>query len=194
MSDSSSFTLTPPAAAPRAPSRGAFVLTIRRGGVTMALRCPPASLALNLAERLMSGTVTSVQASAQADRGGAESEQFESAARETDEGLVSDFLIERTESAQQFWEPVATLSAAYLKWCRDRGQEPLSPCAFGQELRNLTFRQGRSRRIKCGKSGCPKCAGRGGHQERTWEGLRLKTSDGAALALVKPSEGASQVQ
>src|ERR1035441_5185536 len=106
---SDSFTLTPPAAAPRAPARnGAVAIIIKRSGIIMTVKCPPASLALTLAERLMSGAspVASVQAFAQADRGGGESEQanlFESAARETDEGLVSAFLAERTESAPQFW-------------------------------------------------------------------------------------------
>jgi len=193
MSDSSSFTLTPPAAAVRAPSRsGAVAITIRRAGVTMTVKCPPTSLVLDLATRLMGGALP--VASVQADRGGGESEQatlFESAARDTDEGLVSAFLADRTESAHQYWEPLARLSSAYLAWCSDRGFEPLSHYAFSQQLRDLKFRQGRTRRIKCGSQVCPKCARseKGGHQTRTWEGLRLRQSAGGpALVVPVPSE------
>jgi hypothetical protein len=166
----------------------------------MALRCPPASLALDLAERLMSGAsqIASVQASAQGAPA-IESEQqatpgnlFEDAPRQ-DDGLVYGFLADRTESAQRFFEPVATLTAAYFKFCSDCGQEPLSPYAFGQELRNLKFRQGRTRRIKCGSPVCPKCRSeKGGHQTRTWEGVRLRQSAaGPALVVPVPSEAAS---
>ena len=177
-----------------------MIVSIKRSGVTMTVKDPPASLALDLFGRIMRDAPSgaSVHTSAPGRPGTAESEQatsgnlFESAPRERDSGLVADFLVDRTESAQQFWEPVARMSTAYLAWCSDRGLEPRSHYAFAQELRNLKFRQGRSRRIKCGKSACAKCAGpEKGHQLRSWEGVRLKSSDGALALVKKPSEAAS---
>ena len=175
-----------------------MIVSIKRSGVTMTVKDPPASLALDLFGRIMrdAPSAASVNASAQGVPG--ESEQavsgnlFESTPPERDPGLVSGFLADRTESAQQFWEPVARMSTAYLAWCSDRGLEPRSHYAFAQELRNLKFRQGRSRRIKCGNPVCPKCAGpEKGHQLRSWEGVRLKSSDGALALVKKPSEAAS---
>ena len=194
----SDFTLTPPAAPPRE-RNGPSVVVIRRAGVTLTVKDRAPSWVVDLVGRLM-GTKPPAHVNAEHDQlnnegeRSAESNQgalFEPNAPR-DDGLVSDFLADRTEFAQQFWEPIARLSAAYFRWCSNRGLESLSPYAFSQELRNLKFRQLRSRRIKCGKPACPNCAGpEKGHQTRTWEGLRLKPSDGALAVVAKPSEAAS---
>jgi hypothetical protein len=201
MSDSnSSFVLTPPPApASRSSSRiAASVVTVKRRGVTVAVRHPDSVLILALIDRVLDSGLSgaSVQTSTEHRAGGGPIEHeapgtlFEDAPQR-DDGLVSAFLADRTESAHQFWEPLGRLSSAYLAWSSDRGIEPLSHYAFSQQLRNLKFRQGRTRRIKCGSPVCPKCARseKGGHQTRTWEGLRLRQSAGGpALVVPVPSE------
>ena len=58
------------------------------------------------------------------------------------------------------WVTLADLRAAYERWARDCGENPLAPDQFSERMRLKGFVQNRSRRPD-------------GKQARTWEGLAL---------------------
>ena len=79
----------------------------------------------------------------------------------------------KPESENYPWCQTEEMTAAYRWWCaKNHEHKPLGRKWFAAQMRARAVKESRSRRARCGKSGCMICeANKNGHQLRTWEGI-----------------------